>query len=459
MSVIGMISCDKQLDLAPTDVLIEEAVFADIPTAEQALADVYYKLFLATSGSTHAIADISLDCVGIKEGSSNANYFSGNLTATDYEVENIWTKCYEAINVANVFIDKVPKFAKYNEEVRKQHIAEAKFNRAFAYLVLLSYYGDGALVNKEEGLGVPLQLKPYEGFENDKLIPRSTNKEVYEQILSDLQEAISDLPAEYSDQLTTRVRATKSTAKALMSRVYLYKRDYQDCVTMSNEVLSDSNYELDQNLLNLFPLNEAGTTSKFSDEVVFGFPISANGGNFQFGIHGIYYYNKYNWANEDFINSMEVTDKRRTELIFEGNPAITDPVTKFEKTTFKFNNPDTRDDLIMIRLAEVMLNKAEALTQLNGINTESISILNAIKRRSNVAEVSESDFDSKEGLLAEIYRERYLETAFEGHSRFDFIRTGRPLRNPDLTTEQMVFPIPQREIDISKGLLIQNPGY
>lgn len=457
--VFGWTSCDDQLDLAPTDVLIEESVFADVATAESALADVYTKLYVASTGGTHVIADASLNYVGLKDGSGYYNYSSGNLIATDYEVEGIWQEFYQAINVANVFIDKVPKYAQYSEEIQKQHIAEAKFNRAFAYLMLLNYYGHGALIGSMQDLGVPLQLVPYEGFDDSKLLARSTNQEVYDQIIKDLKEAIVDLPESFESELTTRVRAVKSSARALLSRVYLYMRDYQACIEQSDEVLANGNYVLDQDLLNLFPLNTAGTSSYFSAEVLFGFPASSNNGNFQFGIHSIYYYNKYQWVDADFIASMDINDKRRIELISDGNPNITDPVTKFEKTTFKFNNPDTRDDVVIIRLAEIMLNKAEALAQLNGVNPESVTLLNAIKTRSGIATVSENDFTSKEALLTEIYNERYIETAYEGRARFDFIRTNRPLRNPNLTEDQKTFPIPQREIDISKGKLLQNPGY
>jgi len=47
--LLGIVSCDSQLDLAPTDILIEEEVFANVETAEMALADIYHKLFIGTN--------------------------------------------------------------------------------------------------------------------------------------------------------------------------------------------------------------------------------------------------------------------------------------------------------------------------------------------------------------------------------------------------------------------------
>ncbi len=452
------VSCDKQLDLIPTDILIEKVVFADSETAEGALSDIYHKLFIASTGETHVIADASLSYVGLRANSRYLNYSGGNLTATDQGVENIWIKYYKVINIANVFIHKIPVFGEYNETIERQHIAEAKFNRAYSYWALVSFYGYGSLTGNADGLCIPLQLTPYEGF-NETFLKRSTNEEVYTQIITDLTEAIQDLKDVHRSDVETRSRATKTTAYAMLSRVQLYKRDYQACIDASNQVLSNTNYQLEPELLKLFPKNTLGTISSFSDEVIFGFPVSSNKGNFQFGIHNIYYYNKFIWVDSDFINSMDLSDKRRTELIDEGNPRDTNPNTINEKTSAKYNSRDNRDDIQVIRLAEVLLNKAEALAQLNGVNTESITILNQIRVRSGLAPVLESSFSTKEELLRTLYRERYLETAFEGRGRFDFIRTNRPLRNKDLTDNQKIFPIPQREIDLSKGVLVQNPGY
>ena len=202
-----------------------------------------------------------------------------------------------------------------------------------------------------------------------------------------------------------------------------------------------------------------GTSTNFSTEVIFGFPVSSNNGNFQFGIHNIYYYQKYYWVEQGFIQLMDENDKRRTQLIYAGNPNITNPISKNEQTSFKFNNPNQRDDVSMMRLAEVYLNKAEALAKVNGINNESLDLLNEIRNRAGIDEVSASDFASDEAFVQAILNERHVEMAFEGMGRFDFIRTGRDLKNPDLSEEMKVLPIPKREVDLSKGTLKQNPGY
>jgi len=212
--ITAISSCDKQLDLAPTDIIVEESVFADIQTAEAALSGIYYKLATASTGGNYIIGDASLEYVGLKNISSFHNYTSGNLSVTDAQVENTWKGFYEVINGANVFISKVPQYGKYDKTIQLQHIAETKFCRAYSYWTLLCYYGNGALTGNRNGLCVPLRLKPYNGFNTSELLERSTNNEVYSQIIADLNEAIPDLPESHSDILKTKSRATKAMAIA-----------------------------------------------------------------------------------------------------------------------------------------------------------------------------------------------------------------------------------------------------
>src|SRR5690606_4732392 len=117
----------------------------------------------------------------------------GSLDPADYNVESIWSGYYAAVNVANNLIDKVPKFAKYSESKQAQFIDEAKFVRAWAYFDLLKMFGDGALTGNQSGLGLPLQLTPFQGYDTGEDIPRSTNAEVFDQILLDLTEAYPHL--------------------------------------------------------------------------------------------------------------------------------------------------------------------------------------------------------------------------------------------------------------------------
>jgi SusD family. len=70
-----------------------------------------------------------------------------------------------------------------------------------------------------------------------------------------------------------------------------------------------------------------------------------------------------------------------------------------------------------------------------------------------------NDFASQDELVSAIMQQRRFELAYEGFYRYDLIRTGEPLRQPDIPENKKVLPIPQIEIDISNGILVQNTGY
>ena len=96
-----------------------------------------------------------------------------------------------------------------------------------------------------------------------------------------------------------------------------------------------------------------------------------------------------------------------------------------------------------------------------GVSAAAIDLLNRVRARS--VEESEAytlgDFPTAGALLGAIHEERRKELAFEGFHRYDRIRNGLPPRDNGLPAGKWVLPIPQREIDISDGLIVQNPGY
>lgn len=457
-------SCNKKLDLAPGNTVVEKDVFKTEAGSEQALSEVYYNFLKAiTNYFSYMYGDFTTPLL---EKSTYYNVYDlGEATPTDFYVVSTWSNYFKTINAANNVIAKIPEYAKYDVQKQKQFIAEAKFIRAYCYLNLLCLYGDGALAGKGDGLGLPLQLTPFEGYNTGEIIPRNTNNEVFDQIIADLSVAAVDLPERFSDELKTRSRATKGAALALLARTYLYKHDYEQASDAAQKVLqlSPSVYSITGNLLNLFPPNADGSLQSFTAEIVFGLPVSqmvSSSTRLDNSIGSTYYYKRSYWVSADFTNEFEVGDLRRTLLIWKGD-SVYNPNMFNEKTTFKFNNRYGRDNVSMIRLAEVMLTRAECLARSSGINTESIQLLNQIRRRSvpMATDFDEASFANGQALIDTILKQRKFELAFEGLHRYDLIRTGQPLHEPDLPANRKVLPVPQVEVDISHGLIKQNSGY
>lgn len=455
--IILLVACDSQLDLAPEDTLVEDKVFASEKTADAAVADAYHSFYEASTffGVTYAFGDLTTDNVALANNSGYWTYVDAELTPADYVVGEVWRLHYKAINVANNLIKKIPEIGTYDETLERQHVAEGRFLRAFAYLNLLRIYGDGALTGDASGLGVVLQLEPFEGIVEEPK-PRQNNGAVFNLVIEDLQLAIADLPTAHSNNERTRSRATKASAQALLSRVYLYQSDFGAAASAAQVVLADPNYFLTSDLQQLFPPNPDASPQEMTEEWLFGFPVSTNNGNFQYGTNYldlIYYFKNNAWADAAFIDLYDTADLRRQELIFAGfagNPNL---------TTFKFNNPEGLDNVPMLRLAEVILTRAESLARTNGLVPEAVDLLNQIRQRAGLTSFDLADFSNADDLVNAILHERRLELAFEGLHRFDLIRTGQPLKNPDVPTDRFAWPIPQYEIELSGGVVVQNPGY
>jgi len=447
------ISCNKKLDLAPEGTLTEKDALSDSANALSLLAGVYQSCWLASTGDEYTLGDLT---TGVSQASVN-NYTTGAIDARDATVAAFWNENYATINLANVIIVSLPQSARFSAGFQQQLIAEAKFIRAFSYFNLLILFGDGALQGKMDSMGVPLRLQPFSGYNGSQNIARSTNGQVYSQILQDLGEAIHALPAGYSDDLSQRTRATQGSGRALAARVNLYMKNYDQCIAFCDSVLGDSHFQLQASATGVFANNSSGTKRyAFNPEIVFAFPTSYNNDPTQYGENGIYYYYSYIWPTTGFAATYAAGDLRRTTMIMPN-------AFSSNLTTIKFSDPNDRDNLVMLRLAEVVLNKAEAMAYKAGVNQTSVDLLNTIHQRafasgSAPALYTTGDFADEQALIDQLLQERQWELAFEGQDRFDKIRSGKQ-PNPTLPSTKYALPIPQPDIDLTSGLIKQNPGY
>lgn len=447
--LLMMSACDKQLDLVPENNLIEEQVLADKVTAERLLAGGFYTQYTVERSGVIPIADQS---TGIAYLPSN-NFYLGTIDPNLFTVSSIWQTHYKAINVANVIINNLPAEAKFDIISQKQYVAEAKFLRAYSYFRLALLFGYNVLgTSSDANPCLPLQLNPFVGV--NQIVPRSTNRQVFDQVVKDLEEAVPDLPSSYPDaqnmDMKLRSRAVKSVGRAFLSRVYLYLNNYDKAIANADLVLADNNYVLAASPADVFPNNKSviavPANIPFNKEVVYGYPLSwsttlsaSQANNYQ--------------ADPAFIQTYTANDIRKTMVYNIGTLLITG----------KYTSPSFYDNIMVVRLSEVMLNKAEALARRDGLNQTSVDILNTIYRRAFPATLKPvpytlASFADKNTLVTRILQERRWELAFEGHDRFDKIRSGLPI-NPVLPLNRYALPIPQAEVDITSGVVVQNFGY
>ena len=386
------------------------------------------------------------------------------------QLSRIWQYMYEGVNRANYMIENKDKidFSRKNEMYGEVH-----FLRAFFYFELVKIYGD-----------VPLFTHGRLTAGDSGTLTRVPKSEVYAVIESDLNSAISALPAEKSND----GRATSFTAHALLGKVYLYQGKYSEAANILEPLIGL--YTLPSDPGSVFLVSgENGPESVFeiqhskeSNGWNWGWLPQSTEGNFGVIHHGIRGYNgptyssgwSFNVPTDEFHKAFKSGDKRRDASILDivkwaedNNASYNEgyehtgyfnnkyiPRQGYSKNTMELNY---ENNYRYIRYADVLLMAAEA-NSLSGNDTKARDYLNQVRRRA-FGNDSQSSSASGAALTQEILDERRFEFAGEGHRFFDVVRTGQAADKISGFVEgkHEVFPIPQTEIDVSN--LTQNPGY
>lgn len=490
IAALLLASCN--LDYEPENTLVDEKVYKNERTAEAALMGAYVRLNVFLSGAPQdqnnysntgywlLLADVGTDNLSVRSSSASFQAIDkGVYTSSEHDglLYNLWHWGYNAIDMVNNVIAGVQKYGKYSDAVMRRHVAEAKFIRAYCYLGLLQAFGDKALLGNDSGLGVVLRLDPYSGYNPDDVQGRATNAECWAQIIKDLTEALPDLPDDVP-AVAERIRANKAVAEALLSRVYLYKgtatgnadelakaRDYAKAVLdVSGYTFATSPSEFSTAL---FPSNEYSQSASYPDpttrsgELLFFEPSRLYKDNYPNGMS--YYRKTYYYIPLSRITLYDASDVRRSYLIWQGSKSE----NASDLTSMKYSG-GSYDDVIYIRLAEAKLTYAETLVRTSGrVTQEAVNQLNDVHQRafpdgSKPAPYTVSDFGSTDAFLKAVLTERNRELAYEGHYRWDLIRTKNLLGDTKLgllPEARWNLPVPDYEVRISYGKITQNSGY
>jgi tetratricopeptide (TPR) repeat protein len=429
--LVGAAGCDSTLTTDPVDRIPAENAIVDAATARAALVGAYDALqSLSYYGRTlQVLGDLSADNaehVGTFQylGQVDRNQLQSDNTS----VTNVWIAIYDAISRVNLILQKVPNVPGLTDAQKNQILGEARFLRALHYHNLVKLWGD-----------VPMPLEPLDSPSEAAAMTRAAKADVYTQILSDLTQA---------EQLMTTPKqarqASLGAVRSLRARVQLYKGQYQAALDAANAVQA-MGYTLAPAFESLF--SDEGTDTP---EDIFRVSFTAT----EFNEVGYYYLFDGRWEvapTADLYNAYTDDDLRRDLTLGKDG-------SDYEGT--KFPTTIGAEDLHVIRFAEVLLIKAEALARLNRL-PEAITELNKTRVRAGLAPIPAAPLPTQAALLDEISTERRLELALEGDRWPDLIRMGRALEVLDIPANrafQLLYPIPAREITVSPGLT-QNPGY
>lgn len=367
-----------------------------------------------------------------------------------------WNKFFVSINRVNNILAKVPAIQDPSiNAVRDRILGEAYFLRAFNYFFLTRLWG-----------AVPLVLEPTISLNVDLKVSRVPAEVVLDQIVADLKEAESKLPVSYSANLDTRGRATKGAAQALLARVYLWKSSYnktnewQSVVDYTTKVIASPVYSLapGASYASIF-------TAKNTAESIWELQYNYNNQELNTLVRlFIPRSTKVQTGGEQILipskkieNAFVNGDLRKAGAIFYSDSLSTyknvRSVAKYQGTIVgasRFSD----SNFIILRLADVILMKAEAQAQLGKV-TEAIDLLNTIRKRAGLPNTTAT---TKEAVLIAIEEERFIELCFEGHRWYDLLRTGR-VKAVLNTDKKALLPVHINDILINPNLLPQNPGY
>ncbi|MCB2409736.1 RagB/SusD family nutrient uptake outer membrane protein [Hymenobacter lucidus] len=488
------VGCKDFLDVAPQGQLTEDQIRTD-PAAAQKLVDgVYNVMYLGGfDPDTHGLQFVILTDVASDDsdkGSTPTDYGPAGevdnftLSPSNGIVNNVWKGYFQGINRANQALDKIP-LSPAPEATKNRLIGEVRFLRGYFYFNMVRFFG---------GLPKLDRVPATSEINNPALQARASAQEIYQLIIDDLQFAAANLPLKGA---TETGRATKAAAQAMLAKVYLYQKNYQQAYDLTNEIITGKSgaYGLYPTYENIW--REAGANSEESIfEIQTGVNASCNNSavNLYTVSQGPRAGGRGGWADLGFgfntptqqlADAYEPGDKRRAGSIIFITTARTGTVlwdgfripSKDSVENFRYsykayhsrtkerncgNNDYLPKNVRIMRYAEVLLINAEAGLQ-TGQSGPALTRVNDVRRRAGLPALTSV-------TLPAIWQERRVELALEHDRFFDLVRqeSVQPGRIVPIFAAQgktfvkgkhELFPIPQEQIDLSGGQLKQNLGY
>lgn len=448
-------SCKKLLDIPPNppDRISTEQAFSDSVNVLSVMAGIYNSLGIndksyATffNGGITAFTALSSDELINREISvfaAQSPFYMNALLPTNELLNSMWSDPYYSLYQVNAAIKGVAESPGLTATLKSRIRGELKTIRALHYFYLVNIFG-----------GVPIITEL--DFESNSTLPRSTVDEVYALIIADLEDAVQSLTEEYSSE--GHARPNVFVAKALLAKVYLYREQWQQAAALSGDVINSGLYSLETDLNNVFlhgsteaiwQLPSAGLFIQTTEGFLF-VPASDPPTMPQFKI------------TPSLLGAFELNDQRRVNWVGEIYVPDLDQTFAYP---FKYKNNNaytvsTLEDLMILRLGEQYLIRAEALAHLDR-GQEAVDDLNVVRDRAGLGALSLTD---NETLLADIRQERRIELFAEwGNRWFDLKRTHQtdevlgPLKDDWEPTDEL-YPIPLTQIE-TNPFLQQNNGY
>ena len=479
IAAAGLVGCDSFLEEEPQDSLTTPDFYNTSQDAISAINAAYdgfqhldyygfnYPMILHISGAD-AIKG------GFGAGDRPGYLEFGNYSVTAENVRNLefYQSAWGGVNRANgvlVNVSEMEVTSEFPQELKDRILGEARFLRAIHYYNLVLGYGGLPLYEEVPSVG-------------DEPLPRTSQEETWNFIISDFQAAAAALPATYDP--ANQGRATSGAANAMLARIAALQGRWQDVITLTDLVInSEANYQLVED----YGSNFDGRGNNNSESI---FEIQYTLTNTSLNVwsesgdwnsNGISKYaapqvDEAGWAfmspAENLVQDYEEGDLRLPATVYrEGDsygPDTFDPsrdghlgnagqygLKKYTKLDLDGANGNGFDiNWKIIRFGEILLLRAEAENELNGPTESALGPLNQIRARAGLADISAANTPGLDqaSLRDIILHERRVELAFEGVRFYDLIYRDRAvdeLGPRGYEPSDALFPIPPSELDLT----------
>ena len=480
-------SCNEDLDPKVYSSLTSENAFQSKSDAVSAVNAVYAKLKGPWVGgnSTYwatrhfALTDVPTDLGHTRAGGDPRQLAIGLWDAANGLISQDYLYPYKLIANANSAINSIEGMTAITDTEKAQFLAEIKFLRAVSYMDLTDSFGPVVLLTEDDFTDAD--------YNNPK--EPSSVEEIDALLISDLTAAAEVLPLNYVDNAIYGSndvgRASKGSALTLLMKLHLRSLDWQKVVDLSEEIMELNQYELYPTYAGLFKEAnqwcEENIFSVMGDSQTNGMELLNHFGPMNHPvIKNRWHYYGVAW---DFYDTFGDEDERKQSfypeyvgidgLLYTQPPSFgaVPPEGEFymqNVPTSKYADPESQSyydshSVSILRYADVLLSRAEAINELSGPTTEAINLINEVKGRSKANLLSLSGL-TKETLRDAILQERGWEFFYEGKRRADLIRMNKyeVLVNAHLNKigqpsnismpKNKYFPYPQSQVDLNPNL-------
>lgn len=430
---IQMPSCKKTLDLEPISVATDKGFWKNGTEADASVAATYAllrKAFNSASGTNYfaygdfctpeflpylynedwgPISEMRLD-IPFPISADYRNIIRMRRFDYFYRVIDQANRCLK-------FIPNIPvKEFTDGEAGRNKLLGEAYFMRAFTYFYISRIWGD-----------VPLVIETTENPANSQELSRAPAKDVLAQCVKDVEAALPLMQFGDTNPNNRAVRANKGSAYALLAHIYAWQQKYPECAVAADQVIQNGGYSLvdSTQYLNIYK-------GKSSEGI---FEIAESGDNENPGVGSFF----WGTLKSPYIPNVSFVSYRLDDLflkqLFAEDPNDIRLTKGFdflgtpEPICIKYANVKSNGDpsnyvfknnIIVFRLADIILLKAEALAA-EGNNTEARTVLNNLRDKRGAKNTLATDAN----LFEEVIFERGRELFMEGHFYYDLVRLAK----------------------------------